>query len=214
MRTNGRLPTRRALLIAVTVALLSALVVPASAGAATYRFRVYLEARKSVSWSQTFRDDHCHNPAGDFYVHNGSGGGRLWSRLWGGQVTFRTVRGALVSSLVQARRATLHGHGSWTVAFQDDPRYDCVPPQSLGTPANSGPPCGRTLQGTLAAGLVVRGGRLLLAGAFQPVPLTALCPDPTTGAGLLGKALSSRRDVNRLIPNTSVSSITLRAFQA
>lgn len=217
----------RRLASGLVLALTCAVAAPATAGAATYRFKVEkFTLRQFVTWQYVFRDRHCESQTAlDYYEHTGEGQGLLAAApLRQGRVTFRTQRGSFMSGRIVGKPyedATNPAIGSpvvfgnqavFNVRFLDDPAEDCVPPEQLGPPPR--PTCygGEDLSlGILQANLLVQRGRLRLSGGVYPDDPERTCADPSAITGAVSHAVPARRNVDALIRDRTVKRIALSA---
>ncbi len=190
-----------------------ALAAPASANAATYRFRVDFTVVQHAGWQYTFRDNICKDDsAADYYEHSGTAHNHLKSTLRGGRLTFRT--GPMLQS-GELRTPAFHmgDDFEWSVVYRDDPNSDCLPSPNLGTPQRGIHCDGDWIRGVLRTHFLVIKGRLMPTGGFYTKPAGVfLCPDATAVTGAIAAAgPSTRRGVDKLITNRRVRTIKLGA---
>ena len=197
-----------------TVPLVLAAAAPATAQAASYRFKVDLTISQTTDWAQTVRQPlagYC-GSRDVHYVFSGDGDGQLKARVRGARVTFKGTRSVMQSTEIRAP-GTVITNSQYTVAREGTPDENCdVPPPPAG-PASPPGGCNPLVRrpGVARSFLLAVRGRLNLTGGFaRRDKLT--CADPSLYTGVLGYGgRPARRDVNTLIANKRVRSIELVA---
>ena len=213
MRLDG---DARKLGLLVAAGLTLAAAVPATAEAASYRFKVDLTVSQTTDWAQTVRQPRA---GGGYcgsrdvhYVYTGDGDGELKAKVRGARVTFKGTRAVMQSTQIRMR-GTVIANSEYSVARQGVPDENCEVPPPVAAPASAPGACNPLVRrsGVARSFLLAVRGRLTLTGAFTRRDKLA-CADAslyTGGVGYGGRP--ARRDVNELIANRRVRSIELVA---
>jgi hypothetical protein len=199
----------------VAVLVLSILVMPGAASAASYRFKVDITVVQSTDWDHTVRhprpgDAYC----GDrdvHYVYKASGDGELRAKVRGARVTFRGTRRFLQSSEIRVPGTVISDNSGYSVEMVGFPDQGCDVPPPPTFPVEEG--CNPLIRrpGVARSFLLVQRGRLNLTGGFYRRDKKT-CGDPSVYTGVLGfGGRPARNDVNGLIVNKRVRSIELSA---
>ena len=200
---------------AIATAALTALAFAPAAGAAkSYKFKLDISIKQSVSWVSGWKSQVLCGPSFR-HVAKGEGSGGFTVTGKKLPVTFVTKRGYMTTRDFAIPNHSTRRNPVYTQSTEGDPGDNCSPDYATPPPIDTST-CGTKKYTSRSKrwALLVVGGRLAPFGSIDD-RYGVKCPDETSWSVVSqGKASRQRKDVDRLLKSPTVRSIELSASKA